>query len=372
MRTIALVTYELNQGGTNRVLCALANGFVEAGVAPHIVACTSAGALDGELRAKLDPAVRVTALNDQPYGSRALGQARNVGNYRRWLDRERPDIVLATGNNISWMSGLGLWRAGKGRSLFFIKTTNPIVRERDGALVGAIRRSVYDRLFRWSDGVLTLSDRETELLKRQFPRAADKFATVYNAYLTADFEAAPPAAPRKAGEPIRLLGVGRLVDQKNFGRLLRAFAAAGPANAVLRIAGDGEQRGQLEALARELGIDAQVEFLGFRSDIPALMASSDLFVLSSDYEGLPAVVVEALASDCPVISTDCFANARDLLEGLAGCMVTERSDESLAAAIRRWLAAPPTERPALRRFAERYSTRSSVESHLAAMERLTA
>jgi glycosyltransferase involved in cell wall biosynthesis len=110
-----------------------------------------------------------------------------------------------------------------------------------------------------------------------------------------------------------------------------------------------------------------VQFLGYVSDVPALMASADLFVLSSDYEGLPAVVVEALAMNCPVISTDCFANARDLLEGLPGCAVAERDSEALAEALRRWLAAPAP-RPELRPFAERYSTRSAVESHLRAME----
>jgi glycosyltransferase involved in cell wall biosynthesis len=164
-----------------------------------------------------------------------------------------------------------------------------------------------------------------------------------------------------------LLGVGRLVDQKNFSRLLRAFAAADPRNAVLRIAGDGEQRAELEQLAASLGISERVEFLGFVSDIPALMETADLFILSSDYEGLPAVVVEALGCDCPVISTDCFANARELLAGLPGCAVTDKSVDSLAEALRRWLAEPVL-KPQLRPHAMLYSTGSSVNSHLQAME----
>jgi glycosyltransferase involved in cell wall biosynthesis len=164
-----------------------------------------------------------------------------------------------------------------------------------------------------------------------------------------------------------VVGVGRLVDQKNFARLLRAFAAASQQKAVLKIAGDGEQRGELEALAEAFGIKDKVEFLGFVGDVPSLMASADLFVLSSDYEGLPAVVVEALACNLPVISTDCFANARDLLDGLPGCAVTEKDPEALAAAIRAWLASPVL-KPNLRPFAELYSTRSSVESHIRAMQ----
>jgi glycosyltransferase involved in cell wall biosynthesis len=368
MPKIALVTYELNQGGTNRVLCALANGFLEAGYEPHIIACTSAGALDSELRSKLDAGVQSSALSRTPWKSRSWGQLRASAAFRRWLKRERPDIVLATGNNISWFSGLNLWSVGKKNSRFFIKTTNPIVRERDGRLADWVRRTVYGRLFRWSDAVLTLSDSETRLLQSQFPKARDKFRTVYNAYLTAEFERLRPAvAARREGAPLVLLGVGRLVDQKNFGRLLRAFAAADPDNAVLKIAGDGEQRQELEQLARTLGIAEKVEFLGFVGDISSLMASADLFVLSSDYEGLPAVVVEALACNCPVISTDCFANARDLLDGLPGCVVTEKDPDALGGALRTWLAAP-VRKPDLRPYAELYSTRSSVESHLGAMK----
>jgi glycosyltransferase involved in cell wall biosynthesis len=368
MPKIALVTYEFNQGGTNRVLCALANGFVQSGYQPHIIACTSAGALDAELRSKLDPGVTSSSLSSAQWKSRSWGQLRASPAFRRWLKRERPDIVLATGNNISWFSGLNLWAVGKTSTRFFIKTTNPIVRELDGRLASWARAKVYGWLFRFADAVLTLSDSETRLLQSQFPKARDKFRTVFNAYLTAEFERVQPSiSGSQAGSPLVMLGVGRLAEQKNFSRLLRAFAAANPQNAVLKIAGEGHQRPELEQLARSLGIADQVEFLGFVSDVPSLMASADLFVLSSDYEGLPAVVVEALACNCPVISTDCFANARDLLEGLPGCAVTERDAEALGGAIKAWAAAPVL-RPNLRPHADLYSTRSSVESHIAAME----
>jgi glycosyltransferase involved in cell wall biosynthesis len=78
------------------------------------------------------------------------------------------------------------------------------------------------------------------------------------------------------------------------------------------------------------------------------------------------VVIEALASDLPVVSTDCFASTRELLTGLPGCAVVDRSTEALASALRAWLAAPP-EHSDLRRFALPYSTANAVASHLAAM-----
>ncbi len=366
MTQIVLVTYELNQGGTNRVSCHLANGFAEAGHETTLVACTSAGALDVHLKDMLRPEVASFGLSQKSWKSRSFGQIATFRAFRRWLKQKRPEILLATGNNISWFTGFGALTLPELRMRYFIKTTNPIIRERDGRFVTFVRRRVYNLMFRRAEAVLTLSDSETRLLQKQFPKAAAKFRTVYNAYVTDEALARTRIAAGEPGRQLVVLGVGRLVDQKNFPRLLRAFALANPSNAVLRIAGDGPDRAALMEVAESLGIASRVEFLGFVSDVPALMASADVFVLSSDYEGLPAVVVEALASNCPVISTDCFANARDLLTGLPGCMVTEKSDEALADALRTWLAAPVLE-PDLRPYAMNYSTGSSVRSHLEAM-----
>lgn len=365
---IALVTYAFDQGGTNRVLCHLANGFLGAGHEVDLLLCTSAGSLHREFCALLRPGVRVHALSDTRWLSRGIGQLRVFAAFRRWIGRHRPDALLGTGNNISWFTGLGALAAARPRPPYYLKTTNPIVRDRGNPLAGLARRLVYGLLFRRSAGVLTLSDAETRALKARFPAAADKFETVYNAYLTPDFaERSAQAAPRAPHDRIVLLAAGRLEKQKNFDRLLRAFAAADPHNAILRIAGEGRERAALTRLAQQLGIADRVELAGYTPDIAGAMANADLFVLSSDYEGLPAVVIEALASNLPVVSTDCFANARDLLDDLPGCAVTERSTEGLATALRTWLAHPRFGL-ALRPHAMLYSIDSAVQSHLRAIE----
>lgn len=362
MAFIALVAYAADLGGTTRVLCHLARGFAEAGHRVAIVYCTSAG-LARDLADAPGPGVETHMLTDRRWRGRGLGQAATFIGYRRWLRRHRPDIVLGTGNNINWFAALGALSAHL-RGRYYVKTTNPIVRRSDGAVGGWLRRAVYGLIFRRSAGVMTLSDEETALLQSQFPRARDRFRTVHNAYLTAAF--APPRRQPRGDRPIVLLGAGRLAAQKRFDRLIRAFAAAGPTDARLRIAGDGPDRETLTALAADLGIADRVQMIGYTPDMPAQMAAADLFVLSSDYEGLPAVVIEALASDLPVVSTDCFPCARDMLTGLPGCAIVDRSTDALAGALRDWLAAPP-ERSDLRRFAQPYSTANAVASHLAAM-----
>ncbi len=99
--------------------------------------------------------------------------------------------------------------------------------------------------------------------------------------------------------------VARFAPQKNHSLLLKAFAQ-GPAsdpNAHLVLVGEGALQGQLEQQARNLGLGAQAHFLGLRTDIPDVLGAMDVFVLSSDYEGSPLSVIEAMASGLPIVST---------------------------------------------------------------------
>ena len=159
-----------------------------------------------------------------------------------------------------------------------------------------------------------------------------------------------PALPRKSGS----------------NGLSRAFALVRTPGARLRILGEGEERPALSMLVAQLGLEGRVELPGFVTDVAAQLHAADLFVLPSDYEGLPAVVLEAMATNCKVIATDCFPAARSLLESAPGCGIIERIDpKSMAELIDRHLTGP---RPiGLRAIAERYSITNGVASHLAAM-----
>ena len=119
-----------------------------------------------------------------------------------------------------------------------------------------------------------------------------------------------------------MLGVGRLTQQKDFPTLLRAFARVLKTRAAhLIILGEGPERQELESLAQQLGIAAQVALPGFVHNPFAYMAQAKGFVLSSRYEGLGNVLVEALACGCPVVSTDCPSGPAEILGqvGQVGC-----------------------------------------------------
>jgi glycosyltransferase involved in cell wall biosynthesis len=117
--------------------------------------------------------------------------------------------------------------------------------------------------------------------------------------------------------------VARFAPQKNHALLLRAFAR-GPAsdpNAHLVLIGEGELREQLEDQVKDLGLSSQVRFLGLRADIPDALGATDVFVLSSDWEGNPLSVIEAMASGRPIVST-AVGGVPDLFEsGKEGLMV---------------------------------------------------
>ena len=251
--------------------------------------------------------------------------------------------MVAAGNNAALATAYAFrWAFGHRKGLY-IKVTNPVVRPHDGRLAIAIRKFAYSRVFSLASGVLALSDAECRVLRTQFPRLADRFSTVANPYVTPEMLArANAAGPARTGPPL-VIAVGRLHHQKRFDQLLRAWERVTCPGARLCIVGEGPDRAALEALVSDLGLASRVEMPGYSTDVSGWLAKADVFVLSSDFEGLPAVVLEAMAFNCPIVSTDCFPAARELVGNAEQCHVVPRGDIAmLAARIDEVLAERPT------------------------------
>ena len=137
-----------------------------------------------------------------------------------------------------------------------------------------------------------------------------------------------------------VLGVGRLTAQKAFSVLIEAFAQVRKSQpARLLILGEGEERPMLEALIGQLGLEQDVNLPGFVSNPYPYMARAAVFVLSSRWEGLPTVLVEAMALRTPVIATDCPSGPREILRGgQYGPLVPVGDPCALALAIQNSLA----------------------------------
>jgi glycosyltransferase involved in cell wall biosynthesis len=154
--------------------------------------------------------------------------------------------------------------------------------------------------------------------------------------------------------------VGRLEPQKRFDRLIRAFAHAssGVRGWRLLIAGEGSCRTELERLVAELGLDGRVMLLGQVKDIATLHHALDLFVQSSDYEGTPNAVLEAMALETPTVATDAGGTAELIEDGVHGRIVPPADAPGLAAA----MAAAIADRATANRWAA--AARRRIVEHL--------
>ncbi len=144
-----------------------------------------------------------------------------------------------------------------------------------------------------------------------------------------------PSADRiNAREGCHFVGAGRFSSQKNFALLIDAFAQVALPSDRLTIYGEGPDRPALERQIKRLGLARQVALPGFVGALITELQAADVFVLSSDYEGVPAVIVEALAAGLAIVATDCSVSMADMLDGgELGTLVPTRDSRALAAAM---------------------------------------
>ncbi|MCT2399558.1 glycosyltransferase [Novosphingobium mangrovi (ex Huang et al. 2023)] len=247
-----------------------------------------------------------------------------------YLLTHRSDVLFCPGNTYAVVAAAMKVLLGEHAPPMVLKVSNalnrpdmsPIMR-RGYASWLRVQGKVFDRLVSLSEPMQREICEATRVSGDQVPVIANPVITRKRLQHLAKIE-------RTSGSVWNTdyLAAGRLVPQKNFSLMLRAFARAARPHDTLTIAGDGPERGALEQLAGSLGIAEQVHFSGHLASIDPLLAEADAFVLSSDYEGLPGVVVEALAAGLPVLATDCCVSMPCLLDqGRTGLLV-RRDDEN--------------------------------------------
>jgi L-malate glycosyltransferase len=174
--------------------------------------------------------------------------------------------------------------------------------------------------------------------------SSEKIALVPNGHEFDRFRAPLNRSEIRAGLGIGpderlVMTVGRLTNTKRFNDLIEAFRRLIPDFPHLRLAivGDGEDRPLLEAQVRDQKLQAVVQFLGTRRDVPELLRSADLFVFPSEMEGLPNAVIEASLAGLPIVGSD-IGGVREVVEdGCSATLVPVRQPEALAASMRNYL-----------------------------------
>ncbi len=288
----------------------------------------------------------------------------------RYVRRERPDAMLTA---LNYTSITALWtRRVEGLDLRLVVSERNTLSQRAARGVGSVRAlpGLVRHFYPWADALAAVSAGVAVDLAEILGVSAEEVAVTFNPVVTPeiDRQAAealdhPWFAP---GEPPVILAAGKLKQQKGFDVLLEAFARVrGRRPARLVILGDGPERGRLQQRARRLAVDVDVSLPGFVNNPFAFMARSSVFVLSSVWEGLPGVLIQAMACGCPVVSTDCPSGPAEILDkGVHGPLVPVGDDAAMAVAIESVLDAPPSEER-LRRRANVFSVERSTDRYLA-------
>ncbi len=202
-----------------------------------------------------------------------------------------------------------------------------------------LRRWLIKFTYRKADTILAVSKSIARVLEEDFNIKSEIIKTIYNPVI---LDKIKDLCQKEIEHPFFvderaqiILGVGRLVGQKRFDRLLRTFSLVRKKQdrVYLIILGEGELRKELENLSLELGVDKWTDFVGFQLNPYAWLHKADIFVLSSDYEGFPNVILEAMACGIPVISTDCPSGPNEIIiNGQNGILVPIEDEKALAEA----------------------------------------
>lgn len=355
---VSLFLPSLRGGGAERVMVNLARGFVDRGLDVDLVLVKA----EGPYLAEVPPGVRVVNLK----ASRVLA---SLPGLMRYLRREKPAALLST---LDHANIVALWakRLSRSPTRVVIRVANNIIHSSDHA--STTRARFTPRLIQlfcpWADVIVAVSKGVAEDLARITGIPSAHIRVIYSPVVTPElFQRAkePVEHPWFAsGQPPVILGVGRLTKQKDLPTLIRAFALVRRERpARLLVLGEGEERPRLEALVKELGLEDEVALPGFVENPYAYMSRAAVFVLSSAWEGLPNVLIQAMACGCPVVSTDCPNGPAEILEnGRYGLLVPVGDVETLAQAVNGTLAKP--RRPEVAARAADFGLNQAVHNYL--------
>ena len=318
---VAFVLQGLGAGGSEHIVSQLCNHFAGLGWTVSLLPFEHHDTVPYYHH---DPAVRILPLELKPQRRGAVAAIRAVLARQRVLRRAfaltRPDLVVSFLTRTNILSVIAA--RGMGIPVIVSERNNPAL-QKVGPVWGALRRWTYPR----AAGLVTM----TQGAMRYFASAIPP-----RTWVIPNPAKIPEMAVRRPS-PGRTIGaVGRFVPQKGFDLLLDAFAKVARAVPEWRLVvwGEGPDRAALEVQRTQLGLDERVELPGITTRPGEWIAQSDLFVLSSRFEGWGLVVGEAMAAGLPVVSFDCEWGPAEMIEqGKSGVLVPNGDTDALAEAL---------------------------------------
>jgi glycosyltransferase involved in cell wall biosynthesis len=330
---VLFVLPRLNLGGAERVIVNIANAMVERNINVSLYVFSLGGVLEKELDQ------RINFIHFSKKNLTILNQIRATYRLMRILKRAKPDVLFASIflNNIQ--TSIAHWLS-KDSSSLILREANAPSQEWPKSRFYHIAKIIGPWLYNRADRIVVSAKQQGDDVISYIGVPAKKITQIGNPTIGKSVsDLAQEALPQSTISSIRsplFLAVGRLTEQKAFDVLLAAFAilrtklAAG----TLFILGEGEMRSELQALVEKLGMKDHVFMPGADLNPFRYMSKADVFVLSSRYEGLPNVLIQALFVGTRCVATDCISGPREILEnGALGRLVNIDDPAALADAM---------------------------------------
>ena len=312
-RSIALLLPSLKFGGAERVALALADAFVAAGHKVSILLMSAEGEFLAEARDRFE------VVDLQCNRTRKLPL--RLANYLRDAS---PDLLVSSFWKLNLCACLARVAHPSTRLLLWEHSPPSLSKQSPSLLYGVSSTLLY----RLATGIVCVSRGVRDDVLSLTTGLEDRLVVIHNPI------PAPRNLPRRSAKTRRkrIAWIGRLDEPKNPGLMIETLAMLPDLELVM--AGEGRLRADLERSANALGLDARVQFLGFVPNAYAVLAEADLLVLTSDREGLPGVLVEAMHAGIGVVATDCGTGVRDIIQAPEHGLVCAKGNlEALAAAI---------------------------------------
>ena len=346
--------------GVAHVMLILARALADRGFQVDYV-CSRA---EGTLASRFPSNVHVIKLYAPNILFRLLGLV-------RYLNRARPTAILSSMDFANVCTVARNIAKAQTKVIACVHTPYSYYFRKRGGKIRVLGPFLVRRLLSKADTIVAVSQGVAADLSTM-TEPGSNIVTIYNPFDADEIQALggqpldhPWFAP---GQPPVILAAGRLEQEKDFPTLIRAFQRVRrKSDARLMILGEGSERAGLESLVDDLGVRGVVEMPGFVDNPYVYMSRSAVFVLSSIAEGLPTILIEALALGTPVVSTDCSGGSSEILErGVFGRLLPVGDADALAAAILETMA-EDGRADELRARARDFSVDASVDRYLEVM-----
>jgi len=315
----------LGGGGAERTVIQLANNLVQQGRKVDVVVCDITG-VKGKLLPEVDPQIQLVDLN--------CGRVANaIFPLKKLLQAVDYEVLVATQTHTNIIAALAKRLAKSSVRLILREVSTPSKNLKLQGTAKFILKTLVNWTYPMARQVVCVSKGVETDFREYYSYTQDNLVTIYNPVIDDTYiEKLQVTVEHRFFQPENkvILAVGRLTEAKNFGFLIRSFHALHQQHPETRliILGEGELRAEFESLLQELGLSEVVDLPGFDPNPYAYFKYTELFVLSSNWEGLPGVLIQALASKIKVVSTNCPSGPMEILANAKFGLLVECNDQA--------------------------------------------